>query len=52
VQKNIFNSEIKVIFFIHLSIALINSCTLAGTVVTYECRLVPQDSTDILIIVY
>jgi hypothetical protein len=52
VQKNIFNNEIKVIFCVYLSIAVINSCTLAGRVVSSECRLVPQDSTDVLIIVY
>jgi hypothetical protein len=52
VQKNIFNSEIKVIFCVHLSIAVINSCKVAGTEVTSKCLLVPQDSTDVLIIEY
>ena len=52
VQKNIFNTEIQVIFCVHLSRAVINSCTLTGTVVTSECRVFPQDSTNVLIIVY
>ena len=52
VQKNIFNTEIQVIFCVYLSRAVINSCTLAVTVVTSECRVVPQDSPNVLIILY
>jgi hypothetical protein len=51
VQKNIFNTEIQVIFCVHISRAGINSCTLAGTVVTSECRVVSQDSLNAFIIV-
>ena len=51
-HRNIFNIEIQVIFCVHLSRAVINCCTLTGTEVTAECRVVPVDSTDGLIIVY
>ena len=49
-QENIFNTEIQVMFCVHISRAGINSCTLAGTVVTSECRVVSQDSLSVFII--
>ena len=51
-QKNIFNTELQVIFCVHINRAGINSCTLAGTVVTSEFHVVSQDSLNIFITLF